>query len=167
MTYKASLDKTATIITIAVTIFFAIIIGGQYVIIKDAGRANPFYTTAACLIFYFLAFAFRPIRYIITENELIVERPLINARIRREDIRTVERIEKNKIKWSLRMFGVGGVFRYYGTFTNLSLGRMTWYATRKDNPVLIKTANGSKIIVTPNEPDNFLKELNQDYGFTS
>jgi hypothetical protein len=72
---------------------------------------------------------------IITENELIVERPLINVRIRREDIRTVEKIEKNKIKWSLRMFGVGGVFRYYGTFTNLSLGRMTWYATERQSRV--------------------------------
>jgi hypothetical protein len=37
MTYKTSLDKTAIRITISVTILFAIIIGGQYSIIKDAG----------------------------------------------------------------------------------------------------------------------------------
>jgi len=167
MTYKASLDKTATIITIAVTIFLAVVIGGQYVIIKDAKRTTPFYTTTACLLIYFLAFAFRPIQYVISEDELIIERPLINARIRREDIKSAEKIEKNKIKWSLRIFGVGGVFGYYGSFASFSLGRMTWYATRKDNPVLIKTANGRKIIVTPNEPDAFVSELIGSYQATS
>ena len=72
--------------------------------------------------------------------------------------------KKRKPNGPGEFFGVGGVFGYQGTFTNPSLGRMTWYVTRKVNAVLIKTANGSKIIVTPNEPDNFVRELNRDYG---
>ena len=54
--------------------FFAIIIGGQCVNIKDAGRAIPFFTTTACILIYFFPFAFRPIRYIITADELIFQR---------------------------------------------------------------------------------------------
>jgi len=159
MTYKTSLDKTAIVITICVTILFAVIIGGQYSIIKDAGRAIPIYTTTACLLIYFMAFAFRPINYVVTKDELIVRRPLVNVHIKRTDIKSVARIERNKITGSIRTFGVGGLFGYYGNFANFSLGRMTWYATRKDTPVLVKTIDNKKIIFTPNDPDKFVNQL--------
>src|SRR6266498_2011336 len=159
MTYKTSLDKTAIVITIAVTILFAVIIGGQYSIIKDAGRAVPIYTTTVCLLIYFLAFAFRPVNYVVTKDELIVRRPLLNVHIKRADIKSVELIDKNKIRGSIRTFGVGGLFGYYGSFANSSLGRMTWYATRRDKPVLVKTTDDKKIIFTPNDPGKFVTEL--------
>jgi hypothetical protein len=160
MTYKTSLDKTAITITIGVTVLFAIIIGGQYSIIKDAGRATPIYTTTACLLIYFIAFAFRPINYVVTEEEIIVRRPILNVHIKRTDIKSAELIERNKITGSIRTFGVGGLFGYYGSFANFSLGRMTWYATRRDKPVLVKTIDNKKIIFTPNDPDKFVGELN-------
>jgi hypothetical protein len=159
MIYKTSLDKTAIIITIAVTILFAVIIGGQYSIIKDAGHAVPIYTTTACLLIYFLAFAFRPVNYIVTKDEVIVRRPLLNVHIKRVDIESVALIDKYKIRGSVRIFGVGGLFGYYGSFANFFLGRMTWYATRKDKPVLVKTTANKKIIFTPNEPEKFVTEL--------
>jgi len=159
MTYKTSLDKTAIVITIAVTILFAVIIGGQYSIIKDAGRAVPIYTTTVCLLIYFLAFAFRPVNYVVTKDELIVRRPLLNVHIKRADIKSVELIDKNKIRGSIRTFGVGGLFGYYGRFANFSLGRMTWYATRRDKAVLVKTTDDKKIIFTPNDPGKFVTEL--------
>jgi hypothetical protein len=160
MTYKTSLDKTAITITISVTILFAVIIGGQYSIIKDAGRAIPMYTTAACLLIYFIAFAFRPINYVVTKEEIVVRRPILNVHIKRADVKSAELIERNKITGSIRTFGVGGLFGYYGNFANFSLGRMTWYATRKDKPVLVKTINDKKIIFTPNDPDKFVSEIN-------
>jgi len=160
MTYKTSLDKTAITITISVTILFAVIIGGQYSIIKDAVRAIPMYTTAACLLIYFIAFAFRPINYVVTKEEIVVRRPILNVHIKRADIKSAELIERNKITGSIRTFGVGGLFGYYGNFANFSLGRMTWYATRKDKPVLVKTINDKKIIFTPNDSDKFVSEIN-------
>ena len=160
MTYKTSLDKTAIAITTGVTILFAIIIGGQYSIIKDAGRAIPIYTTTACLLIYFISFAFRPINYVVTKEEIIVRRPILNVHIKRTDVKSAELIERNKITGSIRTFGVGGMFGYYGNFVNFSIGRMTWYATRKDKPVLVKTIDNKKIIFTPNDPDKFVSELN-------
>lgn len=160
MTYKTSLDKTAIAITTGVTILFAIIIGGQYSIITDAGRAIPIYSTTGCLLIYFISFAFRPISYVVTKEEIIVRRPILNVHIKRTDVKSAELIERNKIKGSIRTFGVGGVFGYYGNFVNFSIGRMTWYATRKDKPVLVKTIDNKKIIFTPNDPDKFVSELN-------
>ena len=159
MIYKTSLDNLAKEITVGVTILFASLIIGQYSIITDAGRAVPIYTTTACLLIYFLSFIFRPINYVVTKDELIVSRPLLNVHIKRSDIKSVELIEKNKIRRSLRIFGVGGLFGYYGNFVNFSLGRMTWYATRRDKSVLVKTMDNKKLIFTPNDPGKFVNEL--------
>ena len=37
---------------------------------------------------------------------------------------------------------------------------MTWYATRRNNAVLVTTIYNKKIILTPNEPEKFVIEFN-------
>src|SRR5215203_1263193 len=159
MVYKASLDKTAIIITVGITILFAVIIGGQHSVVKNAGRAVPVFTTAACLSAYIISYAFRPLGYLVTGEELVVRRPLSNVRFKRTDIRSAERVDRSTIGGSIRTFGVGGLFGYYGHFASFAMGRMTWYATRRDNAVLVKTKMNKKIILTPDEPDQLVAEL--------
>lgn len=161
MTYKASLDKTAIIITIFVAVLFAVIIGGQYVVIKDHGRSTPMYTTTACLLIYFLAFAFRPIKYIVTADELIVHRLVFDVHIRRAEIKSVDLMDRQKMKGSFRIAGSGGLFGYYGGFANFSFGFMRWYMTRKDRPVLVKTRDNKKILFSPDDPAKFVNELSR------
>ena len=74
MIYKTSLDKLAKAVTIGVTILFAVIIVGQFSIIKITGRAIPIYTTVALLLIYFIAFAFSPIHYQLSADQLIIHR---------------------------------------------------------------------------------------------
>jgi hypothetical protein len=161
MTYRASFDKKAIIITIFVSVLFAVVIGGQYIIIKDAGRSTPMYTTTACLLIYFFAFSFRPINYVVTADELIVHRLLFDVHIRRTDIKSIDSIDRQKMRGSFRIAGVGGLFGYYGGFASFSLGFMTWYMTRRDNPVLVKTINNKKILFSPDDPAKFVNELSK------
>ena len=160
MKYKASLDNLSKVVTIGVTILFATIIIGQYSLIKDEGKAIPIYTTVALLLIYFIVFAFRPINYSITTENIIIHRLWKDVTISRTLIKSVELIDKEKLRWSLRTFGVGGLFGYFGNFTNMKIGRMTWYATRRDNPILIVTTNNKKIILTPNNPGKFVSDFN-------
>ncbi len=160
MTFKASLDNTAKAITIGVTILFAAIVFGEYIIIKDStGRSTPVYTTVAVLLIYFTAFAFRPINYKILQEKLIINRLVFPVKIDRSEIKTVEVLTKEQIGISIRTFGVGGLFGYYGSFSSFALGSMTWYATRRDKVVLITTTKNKKIMVTPNEAEAFVAEL--------
>jgi len=159
MTFKTSLDKKTKTITIGLTILFALIFGVQCVIIIYEGSKLTYYTTVACLLIYFVAFAFRPINYVVTKDYLIVHRFIFNISIKRADITSVESVENNKILGTFRTFGVGGLFGYYGYFTNFSMGRMTWFATRNDKLVLVNTLDKQKFIFTPDEPDQFIKEL--------
>jgi hypothetical protein len=159
MEFAASLDKTAIVLTTLVTSIFAVVIGGQYSFIADAGRATPIYTTVGCLAIYGLAFAFRPTGYVVTADEVIISRPLLNRPIKRADIRRVAALPARDMSASIRLFGVGGLFGYYGKYTNTALGRTTWYATRRDTPVLLETVDNKKYILTPDDPSGFVRAL--------
>ncbi len=161
MIYKTSLDNVTKVITLGITILFAAIIIGQYSIIKDAtASATPIYITVGLLIIYFIVFAFRPVKYSLTADNLIVHRLFSNVKIERSKIKSVELVDKEKLSWSVRVFGVGGFFGYFGKFANAKLGTMTWYATRKDRIVLVKMLNNKKIILTPDEPEKFVADCN-------
>ena len=161
MTYKTSLDNVTKVITLGITILFAAIIIGQYSIVKDAtASATPIYATVGLLIIYFIVFAFRPVKYSLTTGNLIVHRLFSCVKIERSKIKSVELVDKEILSWSVRVFGVGGFFGYFGKFANAKLGTMTWYATRKDRIVLVKMLNNKKIILTPDEPEKFVAYCN-------
>lgn len=83
---------------------------------------------------------------------------LSDIRIERSHIKSLQLLDKKKLKGAIRTFGVGGLFGYYGKFANSTLGSMTWYATRMDKAILIETIANKKIIVTPDEPEKLVAD---------
>ncbi len=160
MKYSTSLDTSAKVITIGVTILFAVIIFGQYAFIEQADGALPIYTTTALLLIYLFAFSFRPLHYVVTSREVSVHRLFSDVKIERNKIQSVELLNKDQLAWTVRTFGVGGLFGYYGKFANGKIGSMTWYATRQDRTVLIRTVDDKKIILTPDDPEKFVADFN-------
>jgi len=159
MTYQTSLDNLAKGITISVSILFTFIIAGQFLLVKNVGQAVSVCTALSLLVVYVTAFAFRPIHYILTQDTLKIHRLFSDVTIPTDQINTIEVLDKNAIGWTIRTFGVGGLFGYYGKFANVKLGQMTWYATRKDKAVLVSTIDNRKIILTPDEPEKFAADF--------
>ena len=159
MIYKTSLDNLAKGITIGIAILFAVIIIGNISIIKDTTRTIPNFTTILLILVYFIAFAFRPINYKLNSGQLIIHRLIMDVKIDLNHIKSVELLAIGSLGWSLRIFGVGGLFGYYGKFANSKIGSMTWYATRRDKTVLVTTTNNKKIILTPDKPMKFVAEF--------
>ena len=153
------MDIFSKLVTIGVTVLYASIVIGHYSISGHVETTAPIITMIFFLIIYFLAFAFRPIKYEISETQLIVRRLLLDVKIYRNQIEKVELLDKEKVSKSIRIFGVGGLFGYYGKFANSRLGNMSWYATRKDKIVLVTTRKNRKIILTPDEPETFVANL--------
>ena len=160
MIYKTSLDNIAKGVTIGVTILFAAIIGRQMFLIKDTGLSIPIITSVLLLVIYFGTFLFRPINYNLTNEKLIIHRPLTDVKIDRKEIKSVEQLDKGKLAWTIRTFGVGGLFGYWGRFSNRKIGSMTWYATRRNKAVLVTTISDKKIVLTPDEPEQFVGAFN-------
>jgi Bacterial PH domain len=155
MTYTTSLDNLAKTITTGVTLLFALIIIVLYPVRPGEG-VEPFFLTGVLLLIYGIAYAFRPVSYILTSEQLIIHRPFTDVKIDRRQVKSVELLEDGTLKWSVRVFGVGGLFGYYGKFANRKLGSMTWYATRRNKAVLLLTMENNKIILTPDEPERFV-----------
>lgn len=160
MIFKTSLGVTAWIVTLAVTTLFACLIIAQYIFVGDNKTAMSL-TSIVCIAVYIIAFAFHPISYKITENELIICRPFYNARISRTEIKSSEIIGSKDIGSSIRTFGIGGLFGFTGKFADFSIGQMTWYVTRKDKPVLVTTVDDKKFVFSPNEQEGFVAALKQ------
>ena len=159
MIFKTSLDRLAKAVTITISILFAVVVAGQVYLYCSYEQLSAFFTVIPLLAIYFTTFSFRPIDYNITSDKLVIHRAIKDVIIKREDIRSVQPIHKNQMKWTIRTFGVGGLFGYYGEFVNSNFGNMTWYATRRDKTVLIETIDDKKLIVTPDQPEAFIKEL--------
>ena len=160
MKYITSLDTSAKLITIGVTILFAVVIFGQYALVSEEDGNFPIYVTSALLLIYLFAFSFRPLHYVITSGEIIVHRLFSDVKIERNNIRSVELLNKDQLGWTIRTFGVGGLFGYYGKFANSKIGSMTWYATRQDRTIIIRTVDDKKIILTPDDPEKFVADFN-------
>ena len=160
MTYKTSLDATAKVITASITILFAALIAMDISLIDQTGRTVSILVLVGLLSIYFITFSIRPISYSLTGEKLIIQRPLKNVTISRSVIKSVEQLGSDKLSGTIRTFGVGGLFGYFGKFANSKLGNMTWYATRRDKAVLVRTVNNQKIILTPNNPEQFVTDLN-------
>ena len=160
MTYKASLDKMAIAITIFVTVLFAVIILGQNYLLKFRGSTFSTIAIVVCIISYAVSYSFRPVNYTINFRELIIHRPVLDVKINRTEIKSAEVLNANKTRGFIRTFGVGGLFGYFGKYRNSDLGNMTWYATQRKNYILIEKVDGKRIILTPDDPQRMITELN-------
>ena len=161
MNYKASFDNLTKITTIGVSILFAVIFFVPLIFITDgSGDKNAIYTRAAGLAIYIITYGFSTKDYQLTTDEIIVRRLFGNVKIKRSEILSVEIIEKEQMGWIIRTFGVGGLFGYWGKFSSSTLGSMTWYATRKNKIILIKTIKNKRIVITPNEMEQFVADFN-------
>jgi hypothetical protein len=155
MIYKTSLDNLAKGVTIGISVLFPAIVGIQFYY-NPLGNVIPICTAVGLTLIYFITFIFRPIHYQVLEDTLIIHRQIADVKIERSEIKSVELLDKEMLQSTIRVFGVGGLFGYYGKFANTKMGMMTWYATRRDKAVLVITITGKKIILTPDEPAIFV-----------
>lgn len=162
MIFKASLDKVAKAVTIGVTILFATMIIVQFFLIHDKDKTIQIFTSILLIVIYGIAYILRPIQYEVTDNDIIVRRPYKDVMIPRSEIISVQLLDKEDLAWTVRTFGSGAFFGYYGKFANRKQGSMTWYATKnKTGAVLIITNQHKKIVFTPDEPEAFVTALNK------
>jgi hypothetical protein len=160
MKFTASLDGLAKGVTISSFVVFIFTIAFPYFVTKLSEMGVEAILIPLFLILVFFGiYIFRPISYAVTEQEVIIHRPLKDVKINRKDIQSVEILDENFAKNTLRTFGVGGLWGYFGKFAHSSMGSMDWYVTRRDRLVLLKNSENKKMVLSPDEVELFIKEL--------
>lgn len=161
MQFKATTGDAVKLISWLV---FFILTGASYAILS-----TPFSLVAKISIvgFIWLLFVFcyilSPKHYVVGAHNLmayskwqfVFSWPL-------KEITSAKLVSKEQLGWTLiifRVFGVGGLFGYYGLFYNLTFGWTWWYASQNKNYVLLELQNGKKVILTPDNPEEFINAL--------
>lgn len=156
MEYKASLDSLARGITIGIILLFAVLSGINtsrlFTHVGDRLYMLVNIVVTALLIgLVVFCYAYRPAGYLVTDDHLVIKRPAGNVVIPASEIAEVRVLTRDDIKGLVRTFGVGGMFGYYGKHYNFRLGHTTWYATRRNNLVLIRLNDKRKIVLSPDD----------------
>lgn len=154
--YNATLDNLSKGLTVFVSI---VILAGLFVAVRSVYDMSPsweriFVATAGVflVVAWLYCYFFRPVGYIVTDDTVIIKRPASDKHLSMHDIKSVVAADHGSMRWSMRIFGNGGLFGYTGFFRNSTFGIMRWYATRRSNYVVLVMNDDRKVVVTPDDP---------------
>ena len=104
------------------------------------------------------AYAWSPTGYEIDGGDVVIRRLIGNVRIPVSGIREVRIATRDDLSGSMRLFGSGGLFGYYGLFRNSKLGNSDWYVTDRSHAVVL-TGDCEPAIVSPDDQAAFIAAL--------
>ncbi len=156
MDFKTSLDAPARALTWGGCALFGILSLYQLYTYSRSPREAVDAAAAAVQIAIFAAillftWLYSPQGYSVRDGALVIHRPWKPVTIPLAEIRSVQLLSPEDVTpfSGLRMFGVGGLFGYYGTFFLPRLGGFVrFYLRNKRNPILLETAVG-KLLLSP------------------
>jgi hypothetical protein len=147
--FAASLDTTSKVITSLVMVGAAVAAGFQ--VWPLAG---------ILLLTTVLSFAFAPMGYELRGRTLRITRPLGAREISLDGLQEARAAVASDFSGTIRLWGNGGLFGYYGLFRTSALGTCRWYLTNRRNAVVIVAANET-VLVSPDDHDAFLSAVHE------
>lgn len=106
-----------------------------------------------------------PRRIVVTDEKVEIRCLLDITEIRREEIASVRRVEKRRMRWFLPVFGSCGFFGYYGHFIDLRrFDRVRLYASEWKNFVEITDIYEERLYVSCTEADKLVAQLTPPGG---
>lgn len=148
MQFRASYDTTTKVISAAVFILFLMI----------AADTRSLITEGIFALLFLAAYAWSPVGYEIADGNVVIRRLIGNVRIPVSGIREVKIATSDDLSGSLRLFGSGGLFGYYGLFRSSTLGSSNWYVTDRGRAVVLAGDSGTAI-VSPDDRAGFIAAL--------
>ena len=156
MDYKTSLDAPAKALTWGVCALFGMLSLYQLYTFSRSPRETVDAVAAAIQIACFVgivlvSWLYSPRGYSVRDGALVIHRAWKPVIIPLEEIRSVQVLSPEDVSpWgTLRVFGVGGLFGYFGTFFRPNLGGyVRFYLGNKENPVLLDTIRG-RLLLSP------------------
>ncbi len=157
MKFKASLDRLTVIVSALVILFIA----GFLIWTLWFTPAMNLYGQISIgfgLVIIAGSFLLYPTGYFIDENGVAVKSILFSRSIPKSSIIDVFEITSEEMKATIRAFGSGGFFGYFGLFYNTKFKWMTWFCTQRKNYVMVQT-DKRKFVFTPDNPQEFIAAL--------
>lgn len=107
-------------------------------------------------------FLFAPRGYRIDEGEVRIRRRIGEKKWSLAGLESVRILAQSEMKGTLNLIGSGGAFGFWGILHNPALGTFRSYCTNTAQCVLLQFSNGKKIVLSPDDPEAFLRALQQE-----
>jgi hypothetical protein len=151
--FKMSLDQISYILTGLVIALAGYFLYKGFYLHKHSNEM-AFYILSVLVV---AAYLLQPIS--VDNDRVNINRKVLTETISYREIKTVRLLQDSELLAAIRFFGNGGLFGYTGFYYNKRLGVTRWYCTQRKNYVLIEKTNKKKIIITPDDPEGFLKAI--------
>lgn len=145
MTFAVRYDRATTIVSAIVAAVLAVAAIG----------AQSAWIAGLAVVIVAAGWAFSNRGYSVEDGVLIIRTPFGNVRVPLDAAFSVRLASDDDLRGSLRLFGSGGFFGYYGLYRTTSLGRCNWYVTDRSRMVVLKTA-GRTLVLSPADPEAFI-----------
>jgi hypothetical protein len=143
--FPVSYDRTTKIVSAIVSAFLLVV----------ALAVQQAMVAAVSLVMVALAYAFSPRGYTVSEGAIVVRRLIGDVRFPLERVREARRADAGDLAGTIRLWGNGGMFGYYGLFRTSRLGRCWWYLTNRRNTVVVIT-EAKTALFSPDDVEGFL-----------
>jgi hypothetical protein len=148
MQFRASYDTTTKLISAAIFMLF----------LGIAVDTNSLIAEGILALVFLAAYAWSPTGYELADGNVVIRRLIGNIRIPVSGIREVRLATRNDLSGSMRIFGSGGLFGYYGLFRSPKFGDSNWYVTDRSHAVVLAGDSGTAI-VSPDDQAGFIAAL--------
>ncbi|MEN8131605.1 MAG: PH domain-containing protein [Pseudomonadota bacterium] len=121
------------------------------------------------MVAFGLPYFFRPTGYAVGQEEIFVIRANSRNRIPLESVSAVVNPATDPPGNSVGIARVDGMYGTFGTFRNKAWGRYQIYTTTGLNRVEIRLKNGSRVILSPDDPEAFVAAISKvaaNHGIT-
>ena len=168
---KPEVSKNIAGFYIGTTVFVSVLFGIVFYFIYTEAPPDSLLATAILVpviilveivMFLSIASIYRT-RYVVTDNELIIKTSRIIGGSKTIPLNTIQSTQRTLIPIGFRLFGASF---HGGHYYIPSIGTAFVAITNYKDGILIKTTNNNYII-TPNNPDNFIANINQKTTTTS
>ena len=162
--YLCSTDKLSKIITwiVVAILILPSVIGYSAFLRSGKDPVALIGILAGPVILFILTIAMyllMPVSAEITGTGITIHRKISPPTFSFADIKSIRMPEPDEMKGVLRTFGNGGLFGYTGKYWNKKMGSMSWYCTQRRNYIIIDMQNNKRIVITPDDPEGFMKDL--------
>jgi hypothetical protein len=153
----ASMCRAILILTIGLLMLPVVFLAAA---VFDSRLAVPVLLLAAVYAWVWLRF--RPTRFVVHPGVLEVVWPFKRRELRRDGISQVRLLDRRELQsvtgWGMRI-GAGGLWGVFGWLWTRRRGIVQTYVSRTDRFVWIERANGRPWLITPEQPEDFVRAL--------
>ena len=102
---------------------------------------------------------FRPLGFAVTNNAILILRPLGSRRIQLDKLQEIRVPATQPPGATIGLMRVQGLYGTFGSFWNKHWGKFYVYVTNQANAVELRLTNGSRIIISPDDPQAFVQAV--------